>query len=70
MLKHLYCAPTIKVATVETEDIICWSGHEATGNGNQLTGYPIGNKEDITSTDADSESGEGEGAKGFSFDFE
>ena len=70
MLKHLYCAPTIKVATVETEDIIGWSAHEATGNGNQLTGYPIGNKEDITSTDADSESGEGEGAKGFSFDFE
>lgn len=72
MLKHLYCAPTIKVATVETEDIMMrWSGgHEGTGDkGGSLTGDPIwlttDNKPSTTTTDEESQ-----GAKGISFDFE
>lgn len=73
MLKHLYCAPTIEVATVETEDIICWTGgHEATGaGGGQLTGSSVGSgvKQD-NSTDPNSDFNEGEGAKGITFDFE
>lgn len=71
MLKHIYSIPSIKVMSVDTEDILTtWSGgHEATGNGNQLTGDPIGTKEDY-STSNNVEIDESQGAKGISFDFE
>ena len=74
MLKHIYSIPSIKVMSVDTEDILTtWSGgHEATGaGGGQLTGGSVGSgvKQDYFN-DADSKSGEDEGAKGISFDFE
>ena len=69
MLKHIYSIPSIKVMSVDTEDILTnFSGaHEGTGeNGGSLTGDPIGMKED----DSSSGDEEGQGAKGISFDFE
>ena len=70
MLKHLYCAPTIKVATVETEGIMTiWSGAETTKKEQFVESVGSGVKQDY-SNDPDSKSGEDEGAKGISFDFE
>lgn len=72
MLKHIYSIPSIKVMSVDTEDILTtWSGgHEATGEeGGKLTGSSIGTKE-VYTTFSSSEDEEKDGAKGISFDFE
>lgn len=73
MLKHIYSIPSIKVMSVDTEDILTtWSGaHEGTGeNGGSLTGDPIGMKDDNSLSSGGEGDDESQGAKGITFDFE
>lgn len=65
MLKHIYSIPSIKVMSVDTEDILT-----NFSNAQEVTGGNLG--ESIPHREDDSFSGdeEGQGAKGITFDFE
>ncbi|MFW5595879.1 MAG: hypothetical protein ACOCOG_04115 [Prevotella sp.] len=72
MLKHIYSIPSIKVMSVDTEDILTtWSGaSQAKDSGNGTAALVPGDMTDDTKKTGSVNDAEGQGAKGISFDFE
>ena len=72
-MKHIYCKPTIKVADLDTEDIMVlpFSKGKLVRNRSIVFGTDgdvnLGENTTVTGTQADDENA---GAKGISFDFE
>ena len=71
-MKHIYCKPTIKVADLDTEEIMVpFSNGKEVSHGSIVSG-PIGDvsiRENYTVT-GNQVDDENAGAKGCSFDFE
>lgn len=73
-MKHIYCKPTIKVADLDTEDImeVPFSIGKEVSHGSIVTGTEgdvnLGENKTVTGTKADDE--KNMNAKGISFDFE
>lgn len=71
MLKHIYSIPSIKVMSVDTEDILTnFSNAQEVTGGNLGENIGGGRIKDNTSTFTSIEDQEKDGAKGISFDFE
>lgn len=71
-MKHIYCKPTIKVADLDTEEIMGpFSNGKEVSHGSIVSGpiVDVNIRENYTATGNQFED-ENAGAKGFSFDFE
>lgn len=73
-MKHIYCKPTIKVADLDTEDIMVvpFSNGKVVSHGS-IVSDPSGNvniREVTDETGTQFEDEKNMGAKGISFDFE
>lgn len=71
-MKHIYCKPTIKVADLDTEEIMGpFSNGKEVSHGSIVSGT-IGdvNIREVTTDTESQDDDENMGAKGFSFDFE
>lgn len=72
-MKHIYCKPTIKVADLDTEDIMVvpFSNGKVVSHGSIVSGTDgdvnLGENKTVTGNQVDDENA---GAKGISFDFE